>query len=176
MNQLEFMILPSIQPKEKRSRLLDLILKDVQCIESIIKWAENERRTTQSIVMETFEEYTRITEVEEGEMIWRYASKGIKSTHPSLLRESARVLGNLARTHIEQADEVIPRLLELTEHSGTVVRWASATALSAFHKSDLKAAWKLQPTFCSIAAREEKESIRKIYLKAIKHSIHGRNS
>jgi hypothetical protein len=167
MVQFEFMLDPTIKPKEKVLLLVDRIKSNHQEIYSMIQWAITARVSLLTAVMEALEEYTRTNNADEEGVIWQFAIDSLQNTHPGLLRESARVLANLAPSHSKQSGEAIPRLLELTEHSGTVVRWASATALAAIHKADSNAVWKLEPALSSIAAREEKESIRKIYHKAI---------
>ena len=58
-----------------------------------------------------------------------------------------------------------------TEHSGTVVRWSAAYALSEILKLKTNANKTLLPTIESIIDKEEKDSIKKIYRKAIKEVL-----
>ena len=167
MTQLDFMLSPAVKPKEKVLRLADFMKTKPHEIKNVIDWAQSSRLPMQSLVMEAFEIYTRSHNKDESRIIWQFACAGVQSNQPSLIRESARVLANIANSHIDFAGDAIPRLLELTEHPGTVVRWSAAQALTSICSADQKFNFNLNPVLESIASREEKMSIRKIYLKAL---------
>lgn len=170
MTQLDFILSPALKPKEKVLRLTDFIKSEPNQMKNLIDWAQSSRLPTQTLVMEAFEIYTRSHNKGEGRIIWQFACAGVQSNHPSLIRESARVLANIANSHIDFAGDAIPRLLELTEHAGTVVRWSAAQALASICSADEKPHYHLDPVLESIASREEKMSIRKIYLKTLSQS------
>ena len=64
--------------------------------------------------------------------------------------------------------DVYRDLLENTEHEGTVVRWSCAYALGEILKLKTKNNTELLPAIKAISEREEKNSIKKIYLAAMK--------
>ena len=96
--------------------------------------------------------------------------KQSKITKHSIKWESAKVVGNVAHHYPEKLDEAIGNLLVNSEHAGTVVRWSAAYALSQIIKIKTSRNKELIPTIESICEREEKNSIKKIYLEALKKS------
>ena len=96
--------------------------------------------------------------------------KQSKITKHSIKWESAKVVGNVSHLYPEKLDEAIGNLLVNSEHAGTVVRWSAAYALSQIIKIKTSRNKELIPTIESICEREEKNSIKKIYLEALKKS------
>jgi HEAT repeat protein len=78
------------------------------------------------------------------------------------------VIGNIAPLYPGKLKEAISNLLINTEHPGTVVRWSAAFALGEIVKMNTTLNKDLVPAIESICKREEKNSIRKIYLAALK--------
>jgi hypothetical protein len=87
---------------------------------------------------------------------------------PRIKWESAKVIGNTANLFITKLDTPIKNLLVNTEHEGTVVRWSAAFALGEILKLKTKHNKQLLPAIEAICKREEKNSIKKIYLDAMK--------
>ncbi len=87
---------------------------------------------------------------------------------PRVKWESAKVVANVCGTFSGDLDTVIVALLKNTINDGTVVRWAAATALSKIMLLKLPYNEYLLPEVEKILAAEEKNSIKKIYLAAIK--------
>ncbi|MEI7663465.1 MAG: hypothetical protein WCK34_14750 [Bacteroidota bacterium] len=75
-----------------------------------------------------------------------------------------------ADTLTKLVDQAIKNLLDNTVHKGTVVRWSAAFALAAIIRLKLPVNHDLVPAAEAIAEGEEKNSIRKIYLDAIRKS------
>jgi hypothetical protein len=78
------------------------------------------------------------------------------------------VIGNVARLFPENLETAINNLLVNTEHEGTVVRWAAAFALGEIIKTKAPISKGLIPAVEAICNREEKNSIRKFYVDALK--------
>ena len=68
----------------------------------------------------------------------------------------------------EKLENAIKNLVENTSHEGTVVRWSAAFALGEILKLQIKHNNELLKTVESICETEEKNSIKKIYVAAIK--------
>jgi hypothetical protein len=117
--------------------------------------------------MESLELFTRVNREMDTLCIWEFAIQQLNEKSPAMLRESGRLIANLASRHWLSAEGAIPALLEMTEHNGTVVRWSAAHALSQIFLSDTQDVWQLNNIIGGIVLRDEKESIRKIYHKAL---------
>jgi len=114
--------------------------------------------------MEALELYTRAHVIDEIEMVEKLVMHGIMQSNTGLIREACRVIANTASADLNY-DNIVVRLLELSEHGGTVIRWAAATALVSLASHHPIQRRRLEEVFESILAREEKNSIRKIYLR-----------
>ena len=87
---------------------------------------------------------------------------------PRIKWESAKVVANISHLYPDKLDEAINNLLSNSEHSGTVVRWSAAFALGQIIKIKTSRNKDLISAIESICKREEKNSIKKIYLDALK--------
>ncbi|GDX53125.1 hypothetical protein LBMAG27_21720 [Bacteroidota bacterium] len=99
-----------------------------------------------------------------------FVSKALAEKAPRIKWESAKVIGNIAHQFPAKLEGAIKNLLVNTEHEGTVVRWSAAFGLGEILKLKTRYNKNLLPAIDSIIQREEKNSIRKIYLEAIKKS------
>ena len=99
---------------------------------------------------------------------FEFVIQQLSSKAPRVKWESARVIGNTASKHKNIIEHAITPLLDNSEHEGTVVRWSSAYALGEIYKLKTKFNVDLKPAFEAIIAREEKNSIKKIYQAAMK--------
>jgi HEAT repeat protein len=78
------------------------------------------------------------------------------------------VIGNVCKNFASDLETAIVNLLDNTEHEGTVVRWSAAFALGEILKLKTSHNENLVPAIESICERETQNSIRKIYLAALK--------
>lgn len=99
---------------------------------------------------------------------WEFAVNQLPGKAPRVKWESARLIGNVAHLFPEKLGPAIAGLLANSEYPGTVVRWSAAFALSRI--MEMKSPWNkdLIPAVEVIIEREEKNSIRKIYIQALK--------
>jgi HEAT repeat protein len=102
------------------------------------------------------------------EKCFNFVANALTAEEARVKWESAKVIGNVAHLFPQQLDEAIINLLANSEHPGTVVRWSAAFALGEILKLKTKHNKELLPAIESIINREEQNSIRKIYLEAIK--------
>lgn len=98
----------------------------------------------------------------------KFATLYTDSKSNSLKRESARVIGNIAMLYPNDLDKSIKLLLNNANDEGTVVRWSAAYALSRIIILPEYANSKLYNQLVEICEKEEKNSIKNIYLKAFK--------
>ena len=83
-----------------------------------------------SLLLEAIEEVSRSKEVALEEEYLKLSERYILSSDPSCKREASMIVGNLAVAFPEKLDRAITALLQNTDDDGTVIRWASAYALS----------------------------------------------
>ncbi|NJM94610.1 MAG: hypothetical protein HC842_08075 [Cytophagales bacterium] len=86
---------------------------------------------------------------------------------PRIKWEAAKIVRNTAHLFPKHLDQAINHLLDNATHTGAVVRWSAAYAL-------IEIAALLEPiqndlleVFIQIVEREEKSSIKSMYLKAL---------
>ncbi len=99
---------------------------------------------------------------------FQFVTQSLAAKAPRVKWESARVIGNTAHLFTDDLEEAINFLLINSEHEGTVVRWSAAFALSEILKLKTKHNALLLDAIEAIINREEKNSIKKIYLEALK--------
>ena len=86
---------------------------------------------------------------------------------PGVLREAGRVIANVAPAWPEACAKAVPLLLNYTKHEGTVVRWATAFALSQIALNHPVSAKKLIPVFNQLVIEEENKGVKNHYLKGL---------
>jgi hypothetical protein len=92
----------------------------------------------------------------------------ISANGPSIKREAAKVIANVAGTFPDKVIKAIPALLENAEDEGTVVRWSAAKGLAEIAIGNPDSRKKLLGIFDKILKREENNGVKNIYVKAIK--------
>ena len=102
------------------------------------------------------------------EAAFNFAALSLADKAPRVKWEAARVIGNTAKLFPGLLDTAVVNLLANSEHTGTVVRWSAAFALGEIIKLKTDRNEELLPAIEAIIEREEKNSIKKIYLGALK--------
>jgi len=92
----------------------------------------------------------------------------LKSDAPRVKWECARTIGNVISGYPDLCNKAVQQLLPNTTHPGTVVRWSAAIALSEVLLMKTEVNGLLLQEIEKILATEEKNSIKNIYLKALK--------
>jgi hypothetical protein len=118
--------------------------------------------------IEAIEFATRLNPVISSQACLEFVTESLLGKAPRIKWESAKVIGNIAHLYPNKLDEPLKNLLINSEYPGTVVRWSAAFALGEIVKLKTKRNKDLIPAIESIIKREEKNSIRKIYLEALK--------
>lgn len=160
---------------EKRKEIITALRENVltgDTLESLCN-SLNEKQLT--LVMEAVEEITREA---SGHIELNYltlANRHISAKNNSLRREAARVIGNLAARFPDQMADIIPRLLENTKNSGTVIRWSGAYALAQIVSLPQYAVTPLYDTLTALYESEADNGVKKQYLVGLKKAKKIRN-
>jgi hypothetical protein len=159
------------KPKEKTETLSKWLLANPKSINELIEFATIAKDPVKATCIESIEFATKLDPKIANINCLNFVSKTLQEKAPRVKWESAKVIGNIAHLFPTKLNEAIKNLLDNTEHTGTVVRWSAAFALSQIIKMKTKLNKDLVPIAEAIIKREEKNSIKKIYLEALKKSI-----
>lgn len=154
---------------KKKTEILSKWVVDASLpTDELIAFAEKSKDPIKGTCIEAIEYATKQNPPIADETVFTFVTHTLTEKAPRIKWESAKVIGNTAHLFTENLDETITNLLANTEHEGTVVRWSAAFALGEILKLKTKHNTTLLPSLESISEKEEKNSIKKIYLDAIK--------
>ena len=151
---------------EKVRQLTLAISNNEILIKDIIEICKTLKDSEIAFCMEAIEAVTNSNPEISNIQYLKFASSYIDSKSNSLKRESARLIGNIAMLYPKDLDKPIKSLLNNANDNGTVVRWSAAYALSRIIILPEYANSKLYNQLVEICEKEEKNSIKNIYLKA----------
>jgi len=160
----------AFKPKEKTEALSQLVLGSPRIMDELISFAMISNDPIKATVIESFEFATKLKPEIASKSMLHFVSQALTEKAPRVKWESAKVIGNIAHLYPQLLEEAIKNLLINTKHSGTVVRWSAAFALSQIIKLKRSINKELIPAIETICEREEKNSIKKIYLDGLKKS------
>ncbi|WP_284459763.1 hypothetical protein [Chryseobacterium sp.] len=158
----------TIKAKEKTGLISQWILDKSLPLDELIAFAEKSKDPVKATCIEAIEYATKQNPDMADETAFAFVTTTLTEKAPRIKWESAKVIGNTAHLFSDQLDQSITNLLVNTEHEGTVVRWSAAFALGEILKMKTQHNTTLLPTLENISEKEEKNSIKKIYLDAIK--------
>ena len=158
----------SLKPKEITETLSNWVLDNPDTVNQLIDFAKTAKDPAKATCIEALEFATNSKPGIATSGCLEFVSKTLAEKAPRVKWESARVVGNIAHLYPEQLDEAVKNLIANTEHPGTVVRWSAAFALGQIIKIKTSRNKDLIPLIESICNKEEKNSIRKIYIAALK--------
>ena len=168
LNLAGFLSDKSIKPKEKTEQLSGLVIDNSVSMRDLIHFASSAKAAEKATCIEALEFATRIANYRIDKPTFAFATGCLRDKAPRVKWESAKLIGNTARFFQEDLTEAVSNLLENTKHEGTVVRWSAAFALGEILKLKTEQYVELRQAIESILEKEEKNSIKKIYLSAIK--------
>lgn len=160
----------SIKPKEKTETISGWLLDASLPIDELLAFAEKQKDPAKATCIEAIEYATKQNPKIADETVLIFVSKTLEAKAPRIKWESAKVIGNIAGLFPTKLDKAIENLLVNTKHDGTVVRWSAAFALGEILKLKTKHHKDLLLAIETICENEEKNSIKKIHLDAIKKS------
>ncbi|MNJ84630.1 hypothetical protein D3C87_20880 [compost metagenome] len=160
----------AIKSKEKTEILSKLVLDNKITTDSLLEFAGTAKDPIKATCIEALEYATKQKPSIANEKSFQFVTAALTEKAPRIKWESAKVIGNTVHLFPGNMDQAIKNLLDNSEHEGTVVRWSAAFALGEILKLKTKYNKDLLPAMEAICKREEKNSIKKIYLDAIKKS------
>lgn len=158
----------AIKPKEKTETISKWILDKSLPVDELIAFAEKQKDPAKATCIEAIEYATKQNATIADETVLIFVTNTLTAKAPRIKWESAKVIGNIAHLFPTKLEKSINSLLINTQHEGTVVRWSAAFALSEILKLKTKYNKDLFSAIETICDKEEKNSIKKIYLDAIK--------
>ncbi len=158
----------TIKPKEKTETISKWILDKSLPVDELIAFAEKQKDPAKATSIEAIEYATKQNPKIADETVLKFVTNTLTAKAPRIKWESAKVIGNIAHLYPEKLEKSISNLLDNTKHEGTVVRWSVAFALGEILKLNTKHNADLFSAIDTICEKEEKNSIKKIYLDAIK--------
>jgi HEAT repeat protein len=159
----------TIKPKDRTTRLAEMILTKQLPIDDLIVFVKSAKDPVKATCIEALEYATKTNpEIITGAAI-DLVIACLSEKAPRIKWESARVIGNVIHRLPDKIEDAVKSLLNNTENTGTVVRWSAAYALGQIVKLKTGINDILVPAIKNIIENEEKNSIKKIYLGALKH-------
>ncbi|MCA6363956.1 MAG: hypothetical protein IM638_13030 [Bacteroidetes bacterium] len=156
------------KPKQKTELLSSMLLNKQITPAQLTEFAASAKDPAKATCIEALEFATMQQPEIADEAAFSFVITTLAAKAPRIKWESAKVIGNTASLFPNKLDEAIAALLGNTTHTGTVVRWSAAFALSEILKLGTPHQKSLRPALEQVCEKEEKNSIRKIYLAAFK--------
>nr|WP_315034592.1 hypothetical protein [uncultured Chryseobacterium sp.] len=154
--------------KEKVEIISKWIIDTSLPSDELIAFAEKSKDPVKATCIEAIEYATKQNPTLADETVFTFVAQTLTEKAPRIKWESAKVIGNISHLFTENLDQAIVNLLANTGYEGTVVRWSAAFALGEILKLKTKYNATLLPDLENLSEKEEKNSIKKIYLDAIK--------
>lgn len=156
------------KPKDKTELLSSWLSENPKNSHELLKFAEQSKDPIKATCIEAFEFVSKLRPSVVDKLAFTFFTNSLKEKALRIKWESASVIGNVAGRHTKELEQAILNLIDNTEHQGAVVRWSAAFALGEILKLKSNFNKKLNPAIKAICEREEKNSIKKIYLATLK--------
>ena len=154
--------------KGKTEALAKSVLENKITINELIDFASTQKDPVKATCIEAIEMVTQSKPELANDNTLDFVISSLSEKAPRVKWESARVIANTIHLFPKKQGSAIPELLKNSEHEGTVVRWSTAMAFASIVKTESPESKKIISGLKGIAEKEEKNSIKKIYLKALK--------
>ena len=158
----------NIKPNEKTELISKMLLNGEIETNELITFAKSSKDPIKATCIESFEFATKSNPKFATLDCLDFAILSLKEKAPRIKWESAKVIGNIASLFPDRLEQANENLLVNVNHIGTVVRWSSAYAIGEIIKIKSETTKELIPKIKEICEKEEKNSIKKIYLAALK--------
>ncbi len=160
----------ALKPKERTEQLARLVTDGTVEVEQLMLFAAKGKPPIKATCMESLEFATRQKPEIISAAVLDFVVSSLADKAPRTKWESAKVIGNTIHLFPGSVPAAVNALLANTEDTGTVVRWSAAFALGQVLKLKTPINNELVPAIEAIMAREEKNSIKKIYQAALKNN------
>lgn len=167
MDIYNLLIQKDIKPKRKSELLIQSVAENFISIRDLQEFSFTAKDSHKATCIEVAEYISKSEPSKIDAEFVVYAINQLKSKSARVVWESSKLIGNIAKYYPELSESAVPALLENTGHKGTVVRWSTAYALCEILKLGMQINRSLTLALNFVWAREEKESIRKMYHKAL---------
>lgn len=157
-----------VKAKAKTEIISKMLLDKTIALDELITVAKVAKDPSKATCIEAIEFATKVRPEIATINCLDFITISLTEKAPRVKWESAKVIANIAHLFPDKLDDAIRNLLVNSENRGTVVRWSAAFALGQIIGIKTKRNKELIPAITSIVKREEKNSIRKIYLSALK--------
>jgi len=155
--------------KGKKTQTLSAwILNGKVNVNDLIKFADEAKDPIKATCIEALEFASKQKPNVVSKKAFDFVTETLDAKAPRVKWESAKVIGNVVSLFPNDLEEPIRLLLKNSTFEGTVVRWSAAFALGEIVKLKTKHNKHLLPAIEKVCAKEEKNSIKKIYMAAIK--------
>jgi hypothetical protein len=160
-----------LKVKNKVSSISDLLLSSKIKIKELVEQAKKENDVNKATLIEAMEHASKTNPAIIDEKGFQFAIDCLAAEAPRVKWESARLIANTAHLFPKMHKKAIVHLLDNTVHSGMVVRWSAATALSKIIQCKTALNKELIPAIQAIEKRETDNAIKKIYQQGLKKAI-----
>lgn len=158
----------SIKAIEKREIIIKALGEKNITIKEIVDLLNATDEKKSAIIFEAIEAVTN-SDAQVADIEWLHlAVDYILSASNSIKREASRIVGNISHRFPNDLEKAIEKLLLNSKDQGTVVRWASAYALSKIVIIPQYANSKLFDKLTEICNHEEESGVKNQYVKALK--------
>lgn len=159
----------TLKPSERVRQICNSLITHDLLLNELLDFAKNANDSNKASCIEAIELVTEKQPEFATNVCLDFVTDCLNEKAPRIKWESARVIGNIAHLFPADLEQATVNLLKNAEHSGTVVRWSTAFALGKICKSESSISSHLIEVCEQLAHQEEKNSIKKIYLQAIKN-------
>lgn len=164
---------PSLKVKDRSAKLRGLLTTGEIKVPALIAFAEKAKGPVKATCIEGLEYVTKTRPEFLPGTALDFCLRSLKDKEPRVKWEAARTIANTIKLHPSRAEEAVSALMPNTGYDGTVVRWSTAHALASVIGMRTALNSKLIPKVQAIAAKEEENSIRRIYEAALKKAMKG---
>ena len=154
--------------KGKTDLISRSLLSNKITINVLVDFASTQKDPVKATCIEAIEVATQSKADIANDKAIDFVVSSLSEKAPRIKWESARVISNIIHLFPEKQKNIIPELLMNASHEGTVVRWSTAMAFSSILKTNSPESKRIISGLKVIAEKEEKNSIKKIYLTALK--------
>lgn len=158
----------TIKAKRKVSSISQLLIDGTLSIQQLIDVAKSENDINKGTIIESIEYVSKMRADIINEKGFEFVIGCLKSDAPRIKWESAKVIANTAHLYPKMLKKAVGNLWDNTEHSGTVVRWSAAGALSKIIQCKTELNKELLPAIKALIKREDDNAIINIYQKGLK--------
>jgi len=155
------------KPKELLVYVSEKVKKDSGLLDNFSESIKNASPVEKGVCMEVLEYVSQI----KPEIVIHLIDEIIYYLDydaPRVKWEVARVIANLSSKYPEKTVKAIDKLMINTKDKGTVVRWATAFALSEIAKYNKGIQSELAKKFEILVKKEQNNGVKNVYIKAFK--------